>query len=345
MPLAPPSSLTTGFFQTFPIVLPAYSSSDNTSTPNSSLNADDPVVSRLIALYLPSPAPAEVISHVHDFSRLVLDGDVLQHTVNADTSPPTLHPLKTFGQANTSTALHTSPGWRALKTIQTGNGVIGHGYPQPPRAPLTVAPTVAHNLRIHQFLTLHIWAGASAVTTCPMAMTDGAAVLLRNQLTGNRTLSTDARRVFISAYERLVSNDPSKAWSSGQWMTERSGGSSVIGTETVARPLSESEIATDAANGRTLDAHDNALGPWAISGFKWFSSATDADCVVLLARTEKGISAFFAPMRRAAGGPSGGNGSVMNGVQISRLKEKLGTKAVPTAELVIDGMRGWLSGD
>ncbi|RMZ88909.1 hypothetical protein DV736_g3873, partial [Chaetothyriales sp. CBS 134916] len=328
MPLLPPSSLTTGFFQTFPTVLPAYSSSDTTSTPNSSLlNADDPVVSRLIALYLPSPAPADIISHLHDFSRLVLDHDVLQHTVNADSSPPTLHPLKTFGQANTSTALRTSPGWRALKTIQTENGVVGHGYPQPPRAPLTATPTVAHNLRIHQFLTLHIWAAASAVTTCPMAMTDGAAVLLRNQLTSDRFLSTDARRVFISAYERLVSNDPAQAWSSGQWMTERSGGSSVIGTETVARPLSDGEIAADAANGRTLDAHDNVLGPWAISGFKWFSSATDADCVVLLARTEKGISAFFAPMRRAVGSFSGRNGSVMNGVQISRLKEKLGTKA------------------
>ncbi|RMD41632.1 hypothetical protein DV735_g3490, partial [Chaetothyriales sp. CBS 134920] len=344
MPLVP-SSLSAGFFQAFPTVLPAYSSAGPTSDRNPSFNADDPVVSRLIALYLPSPAPAHVVSHIHDFSHRVLDHDVLQHTVNADTQPPTLHPLRTFGQANTSTALRTSPGWRALKIIQTENGVIGHGYPQPPQGSLTATTTASHNLRIHQFLTLYIWAGASAVTTCPMAMTDGAAVLLRHQLTSNRNLSDDARSVFTFAYERLVSNDPAQAWSSGQWMTERSGGSSVVGTETVARLLSDTEIAADAANGRAHDAHGNALGPWAISGFKWFSSATDSDCAVLLARTEKGIGAFFAPMRRAAGNSSAPNASVMNGVQISRLKEKLGTKAVPTAELVLSDMRGWLVGE
>ncbi|RMZ83154.1 hypothetical protein DV738_g1170, partial [Chaetothyriales sp. CBS 135597] len=345
MPLTP-SSLSAGFFQAFPTVLPAYSSSGTASDrSSSSLNTDDPVVARLIALYLPSPAPSHIVSHIHDFSQRVLDHDVLQHTVNADTNPPTLHPLRTFGQANTDTALRTSPGWRALKTIQTENGVVGHGYPKHPQGSLAATATVSHNLRIHQFLTLYIWAGASAVTTCPMAMTDGAAVLLRQQLTSNQNLSDDARSVFTSAYERLVSNDPSRAWSSGQWMTERSGGSSVVGTETVARLLSDTEIAADAANGRVLDAHGNVLGPWAISGFKWFSSATDADCVVLLARTEKGISAFFAPMRRAAGSSSAPGASVMNGVQISRLKEKLGTKAVPTAELVISGMRGWLVGE
>ncbi len=34
----------------------------------------------------------------------------------------------------------------------------------------------------------------------------------------------------------------------------------------------------------------------------------------------------------------------LNGVRIRRLKKKLGTRALPTAELEIKGMRGWLVG-
>ncbi len=61
---------------------------------------------------------------------------------------------------------------------------------------------------------------------------------------------------------------------------------------------------------------------------------------VLLARTEKGISAFFAPMRRRDG-----RGEVlMNGVAIQRLKPKLGTRPLPTGELVLSDMRAWLIG-
>lgn len=58
---------------------------------------------------------------------------------------------------------------------------------------------------------------------------------------------------------------------------------------------------------------------------------------VLLAQTQRGLSAFYAPMRR--------EGGRLNGVRISRLKEKLGTKPVPTAELELNGMRAWLIGE
>ena len=67
--------------------------------------------------------------------------------------------------------------------------------------------------------------------------------------------------------------------------------------------------------------------------------------VVLLAQTQKGLSAFYAPMRRTRTLPNGHKVAVMNGVRISRLKNKLGTKGLPTAELEIKGMRGWLVGE
>ncbi|RMX75430.1 hypothetical protein D0869_11633 [Hortaea werneckii] len=146
-------------------------------------------------------------------------------------------------------------------------------------------------------------------------------------------LNEQQRSVFAEAYRRLTSRDPSEAWTSGQWMTERSGGSDVRNTETVAT------FAGHDAGGK--DAHEMPLGPWSISGFKWFSSATDSQMAVLLAQTEKGLSAFYAPMRRTS---TDGSTVEMNGVSIQRLKPKLGTRALPTAELVLDGMRAYLIG-
>jgi alkylation response protein AidB-like acyl-CoA dehydrogenase len=172
-------------------------------------------------------------------------------------------------------------------------------------------------------------------------MTDGAARLLSRHLappntppsvnlptpaeTARRQEQETARRVFKRAYHRLISRHPSVRWTSGQWMTERPGGSDVSRSETTAvhEPVVGSE----------------ELGPWVINGYKFFSSATDADMTILLARTpnHKGLSCFYAPMKLANG--------ERNGVRIIRLKKKLGTKPLPTAELELKGMRAWMVGE
>ena len=97
----------------------------------------------------------------------------------------------------------------------------------------------------------------------------------------------------------------------------------------------------------TVRATDgNPLGPWVIDGFKWFSSATDCNMMVMLARTPKGISTFYAPMRKTMEQNDVlGNDTELNGVRIQRLKNKLGTRALPTAELELKGVRAWLVGE
>lgn len=128
-------------------------------------------------------------------------------------------------------------------------------------------------------------------------------------------------------------------------MTERPGGSDISRTETIATytPYPSDASPTNADGG-------TSLGPWSISGFKWFSSATDSSMAILLAKTttDKGVSAFFAPMRRynpSLMSPTGRSGGAeLNGVRIVRLKDKMGTKSLPTAELELNGMRGWLIG-
>ena len=170
---------------------------------------------------------------------------------------------------------------------------------------------------------------------CPSAMTDGAAKLLRTQLSSSQ-LDPTTRRVFQDAYDRLISREPQKAWTSGQWMTERSGGSDVSGTETIATYSPFPENATKS---------DIPLGPWRIDGFKWFSSATDSSMTVLLAQTSKGLSTFFAPIYKPLSAAAASEGvKESNGIFIQRLKNKFGTKSLPTGELELTGTRGYLIG-
>lgn len=87
-------------------------------------------------------------------------------------------------------------------------------------------------------------------------MTDGCVRIL--ELSGTPEMKRDV-------LPRLLSTDPKTAWTAGQWMTERPGGSDVSLTETVARRI-------DASSG------DPKPGDWyELDGFKWFSSATDGE--------------------------------------------------------------------
>jgi alkylation response protein AidB-like acyl-CoA dehydrogenase len=113
-------------------------------------------------------------------------------------------------------------------------------------------------------------------------------------------------------------------------------------SETVAvySPLAPPSSSSSQVGGEGGSSGVEELGPWVVDGYKFFSSATDADVTILLAKTPGAggrLSAFFAPTRLASG--------ERNGVRMLRLKKKLGTRALPTAELEIKGMRAWLIGE
>lgn len=342
------SSSTAGFFQTLPILPPQYTSPDTSSASdkaNSTSQADDRVFARILELYLPSNRTS-VTSHLHRVARVALDPSVLAHATDAETNHPVLRSLTTFGQENRNDPLWTTSGWQRLKEIGYAEGVVAVAYSQ--------SPELTHiNKRIYEFGLGHLWSVTGTMTGCPMSMTDGAATLLSKHLRDADVDQTGRVRVFEEAYRRLTSRDPKYAWTSGQWMTERSGGSDVSGTETLATRLTAAEIARDEEHGRSEDAVGMPLGPWKIDGFKWFSSATDSEMAVLLAQTERGLSAFYMPMRRRKGNRPAAASIVnqeappeteLNGIRIQRLKTKLGTKSLPTAELELAGARAWLIG-
>ena len=76
-------------------------------------------------------------------------------------------------------------------------------------------------------------------------------------------------------------------------------------------------------------------GIWRLYGRKWFTSAATSQIALTLARPEgnpgggRGLALFYVETRDEAGR--------LRNIQVNRLKDKLGTRKVPTAELMLDG--------
>lgn len=304
------SSSTKGFFQSKPVISPQF--------------LEDRALQRIISLHLPSPTPKSISDDLLRFSHLVLSKPILGYIADAEKNTPTIKSHSSFGVENKEDPLVTTEGWRALQDTGIREGIVALAYE---------GSKDKWNHRIHQYIKYHVWSASSAIVTCPSAMSDGAAKLLGCHL------DDENGQVFAKARAKLISRENGVAWTSGQWMTERKGGSDVRGTETIATKVA----GNDETDG--LDADGMPLGPWKINGFKWFSSATDANMTILLAKTGKDdqISAFYAPLRRRVRGSADGE-TELNGIRIQRLKNKLGTKPLPTAELELNGMRGYLLG-
>jgi alkylation response protein AidB-like acyl-CoA dehydrogenase len=194
-------------------------------------------------------------------------------------------------------SIEVSPLWKEAERLAATEGLVATAYAQ------------AHGSasRVHQFALNYLLQASLDVYCCPLAMTDGAARTLL--ALGNKALQE-------RALPHLLSRDPGQFWTSGQWMTERTGGSDVGLTQT-----------------RAVQGE----GGWELHGVKWFTSATTSQMALTLARPEgngpggKGLALFYLETRGADGS--------MNGIQLHRLKDKLGTRKVPTAELTLAGAR------
>lgn len=283
------------------------------------------------AVYLPSSIRDPLSNELRALADKVLTPTVSRYIEDAERHPPHIESHDAFAQR--TDVLKTSEGWRKLQDLGSVVGCVSDGY---------------SNGRMVQFAKYFIFSPSSALVTCPFAMTDGAARLLSRHLIAppkyddpqagaNFMVPTynlspqeadaeTSRRLFKRAYVKLISKDPKIRWTSGQWMTERPGGSDVSQSETTAvySPVGRSE--------------DPETGPWVLNGHKFFSSATDADMAIVLARTQgnQKLSAFYVPMRLPGG--------LQNGIRIVRLKKKLGTRALPTAELELNHTRAYLIG-
>jgi putative acyl-CoA dehydrogenase len=111
---------------------------------------------------------------------------------------------------------------------------------------------------------------------------------------------------------RLTLPDYERGALAGMAMTEKQGGSDVRANTTRAEP----------AGG----------GDWELTGHKWFCSYPSCDVFLTLAQAPAGLSCFLFE-------------SSDPGFRIQRLKDKLGTRSLPSSEVEFDGVRARLVGE
>ena len=159
----------------------------------------------------------------------------------------------------------------------------------------------------------YLYVQAEFGVCCPLSMTDAL----------TRTIRKFADPALVARYlPGLTSQDMDVLMQGAMFMTEQQAGSDVGLIATVAKKQGEH---------------------WALHGDKWFCSNADAGLALVLARPESapqgtaGLSLFLLPRTLPDGSA--------NRYRILRLKDKLGTRAMPSGEIKLEGAFAWLVGD
>jgi len=252
---------------------------------------DDPMLPSWIARHIPEAHLGQVQGELHQLGELA--AQLYPKQLADRLNEPRLTQWDAWG--NRIDQIEVSPLWQEAQVLAARHGMVAAGY----------EGRLGKESRTHQFAVVHVLGPSLDIYSCPLAMTDGAA----------RTLLSSGNHALADRYvPKLTSRDPAVMWTSGQWMTERTGGSDVSQSETIAKQ-----------DGDT----------WRLHGTKWFTSATTSQMALTLARPEgnpegsRGLALFLVELRDGAGR--------LRNISVNRLKDKLGTRKVPTAELSLDG--------
>lgn len=254
---------------------------------------DDRVLRSYLTRVLPPAMLGETGPGLKELGRLA-GGELYQMQLDDRLNEPTFTQWDAWG--NRVDRVEVTQLWRAAERIAAEHGLVATAY------------QLEHGRfsRVHQCALAYLFTPSTDIYSCPLAMTDGAARTLLNS--GNQALIT-------RAVPHLTTRDPAEFWTSGQWMTEITGGSDVGLSETIAR--------------------QDADGAWRLYGNKWFASAITSQIALTLARPEgnppggRGLALFYVELREESGR--------LRNIEINRLKDKLGTRKVPTAELTLHG--------
>jgi putative acyl-CoA dehydrogenase len=160
----------------------------------------------------------------------------------------------------------------------------------------------AHGHAVHTAL-LFLMGQADHGVCCPMSMTYAAVPALRRQ---PDVAAIWVPRITAAAYDpRVVPAPEKRAATMGMAMTEKQGGSDI--------------------RANTTRADRQADGSFHLTGHKWFCSAPMSDAFLTLAQTKEGLTCFLVPRWRPD--------SARNGIEIQRLKDKLGDRSNASSEI------------
>jgi alkylation response protein AidB-like acyl-CoA dehydrogenase len=281
--------------------------------------ADGMPTTRGMNFYLTDPNLAFVCAAVmrpDDFERarphLVAMGEVAGGELDAlatiaDRHPPELRAWDATGQRVDEIVRH--PAYEAMERIafeRFGLAAMSHR-----EGVLGWPGPVPH---VVKYALSYLFSQAEFGLLCPVSLTDSTARMLR------RFASDELKARYLP---RLTSTDFEALWQGAQWMTERAGGSDVGAAVTVARR--------------------DADGTWRLHGDKWFCSAANAGAALTLARPDgapagtRGLAMFLVPRVLPDG--------CRNTFTLNRLKDKFGSRSMPTAEVTFAGAVAYPVGD
>jgi putative acyl-CoA dehydrogenase len=152
-----------------------------------------------------------------------------------------------------------------------------------------------------------LMAQAEPGVCCPMTMTYAAMAAFKHE---PDVMMDWAPRIRAGQYDPASRPASEKTGVTiGMAMTEKQGGSDV--------------------RANTTSAAKNADGSYTLTGHKWFCSAPMCDAFLTLAYAQGGLTCFLVPRWTADG--------ERNGIQIMRLKDKMGDKANASSEIEYHG--------
>jgi acyl-CoA dehydrogenase len=239
------------------------------------------------------------------FGRLCGE-EVTDNSDTIDENPPELHTYDKEGEVVNRVEYH--PAQHENDRIAFENGAVADSF-RPPEGRDEPMP-VTHSLA-HYYLICYSDIGLA----CAVSMTGGAALVLEQ---------CDEDGDHDEYFDSLTARNIDEVRQGAMFLTEIQGGSDVGANETTAVPAEDGD-------------------GYLLEGEKWFCSNIDAGAALVLARRPdapdgtEGLSLFLLPQDdefRESGD-----------VYYRRLKDKLGTKSVPTGEVELRGARGYLVGE
>jgi len=224
--------------------------------------------------------------------------EVLAWGDQANRCGPELRAFDRYGRRIGEVEFH--PAWHRLMRLGIRSGTHSLPWTDPRRG--------AHVVRAALMMLRH---QVDEGTSCPITMTFAAVPSLRLQ---PELAAFWEGKLMSNRYDpRSLPAERKRGVLFGMAMTERYGGSDVRSNRTRARPLG--------AGGPG--------GEYEVTGHKWFCSAPMCDAFLVLAQARGGVSCFLLPRFKPGG--------TRNGMQILRLKDKLGNRSNASSEVEFQG--------
>ena len=250
----------------------------------------------------------QAAAHLAEFGKLAGADETFDKANQANRYPPELHAFDRYGMRINQTHFH--PAYHDLMRLAVENEVSNYAWNHPGQG-----AHVAHGALTYLF---HQVEGG---VLCPMAMAYSAIPPLR---TTPAIAETWIPRLLSKKYDsRDIPAEQKTGALIGMFMTEKQGGSDVRTNTTRAVPVSST------ATGIGQE--------YRLSGHKFFCSAPMCDAFLTLAYSADGLSCFLVPRWTPDG--------MRNGLNLQRIKDKLGNRSNASTEMEIEDAYGVMVGE